>query len=73
MENGNLKTTDGSALGCQKKTQSWQLKACLLPIFFVLYLFCDWTETEAEVTILDSCPLFPGLNFHFKNEQSGSG
>jgi hypothetical protein len=28
------------------------------------------TETEAEVTILDSCPVFPGLNFSFKNEQS---
>merc|ERR1712127_1410 len=28
------------------------------------------TETAAEVTILDSCPVFPGLNFHFKNEQS---
>merc|ERR1712127_1176015 len=28
------------------------------------------TATEAEVTILDSCPLFPGLNFHFKNQQS---
>jgi len=28
------------------------------------------TATEAEVTILDSCPVFPGLNFHFKNEQS---
>jgi hypothetical protein len=28
------------------------------------------TETETEVTILDSCPVFPGLNFAFKNEQS---
>ena len=31
------------------------------------------TETETEVTILDSCPVFPGLNFAFKNEQSGLG
>jgi hypothetical protein len=28
------------------------------------------TATEAEVTIFDICPVFPALNFHFKNEQS---
>merc|ERR1712127_653401 len=33
---------------------------------------CSVEETisQTEVTILDSCPLFPGLNFSFKNEQS---
>jgi hypothetical protein len=28
------------------------------------------TISQTEVTILDSCPVFPGLNFAFKNEQS---
>ena len=27
-------------------------------------------EIDTKITILDSCPLFPGLNFRFKNEQS---
>jgi hypothetical protein len=28
------------------------------------------TATPTQVTILDSCPVFPGLNFSFKNQQS---